>query len=40
MLLGYVVSQRGIQPNPEKVSALYRMGPIPYLKGVQKVLSC
>jgi hypothetical protein len=26
MLLGYIVSQRGIEPNPEKVTALERMG--------------
>jgi hypothetical protein len=38
MLLGYIVSQRGIEPNPEKVAALNRMGPIRDLKGVQKVL--
>jgi hypothetical protein len=38
MLLGYIVSQRGIEPNPEKVAALVRMGPIRNLKGVQKVL--
>jgi hypothetical protein len=40
MLLGYVVSQRGIEANPEKVAALERMGPIRDLKGVQKVLGC
>jgi hypothetical protein len=40
MLLGHIVSQRGIEPNPEKVSALNRMGPIRDLKGVQKVLGC
>jgi hypothetical protein len=40
MLLGYIVSQRGIEPNPEKVTALKRMGLIRYLKGVQKVLGC
>jgi hypothetical protein len=40
MLLGYIVSQRGIEPNPEKVAALKRMGPIRDLKGVQKVLGC
>jgi hypothetical protein len=28
MLLGYIVSQRGIEANPEKVAALERMGPI------------
>jgi hypothetical protein len=40
MLLGYIVSQRGIETNPEKVAALERMGPIRDLKGVQKVLGC
>jgi hypothetical protein len=40
MLLGYIVSRRGIEPNPEKVAALDRMGPIRDLKGVQKVLGC
>jgi hypothetical protein len=34
MLLGYIVSQRGIEPNPEKVAPLDRMGPIRDLKGV------
>ena len=28
MLLGFIVSQWGIEPNPEKVSAITRMGPI------------
>jgi hypothetical protein len=40
MLLGYIVSHRGIEPNPEKVTTLERMGPIRDLKGVQKVLGC
>jgi hypothetical protein len=40
MLLGYIVSQRGIEANPEKVAALERMGPVRDLKGVQKVLGC
>jgi ribonuclease HI/transposase InsO family protein len=40
MLLGYIVSQRGIEANPEKVAALERMSPIRDLKGVQKVLGC
>jgi hypothetical protein len=34
MLLGYIVSQRGIEANLEKVAALERMGPIRDLKGV------
>ena len=28
MLLGYIVAQHGIEANPEKVSAITRMGPI------------
>jgi hypothetical protein len=40
MLLGYIVSQGGIEPNPEKVTTLERMGSIRDLKGVQKVLGC
>jgi hypothetical protein len=40
LLLGYIVSQRGIEPNHEKVTALKRMGQIRDLKGVQKVLGC
>jgi hypothetical protein len=40
MLLGYIVSQRGIEANPKKVAALERMGLIRDLKGVQKVLGC
>jgi len=37
MLLGYIVSQCGIEANPKKVSAITRMGPIRDVKGVQKV---
>jgi hypothetical protein len=40
MLLGFIISQRGIEPNPKKVSAIDRMGRIRDLKGVQKVLGC
>jgi hypothetical protein len=40
MLLGYIISQRGIEAKPEKVAALERMGLIRDLKGVQKVLGC
>jgi hypothetical protein len=39
-LLGYIISQRGIEPNPEKVTALEGMGSIRDLEGVQKVLGC
>jgi hypothetical protein len=36
MLLGYIVSQRGIEANPEKVAALERMGLIRDLNGGSK----
>jgi len=37
MLLGYIVSQHSIEANPEKVSAITKMGLIRDVKGVQKV---
>ena len=40
MLLGFIVSQRGIEPNPEKDSSITRMGTIRDLKGVQRVMGC
>ena len=40
MLLGFIVSERGIKANPEKVSAIANMGPIRNLKGVQRVIGC
>ena len=33
MLLGFIVSERGIEANPEKISAITRMGPIQNIKG-------
>ena len=40
MLLGFIVLERGIEANPEKVSAVTNMGPIQDLKGVQRVMGC
>jgi len=40
MLLGYIVSQRGIEANPKNVSIVAKMGPIREIKGVQKVTGC
>jgi hypothetical protein len=37
MLLVFVVSECGIEANPEKSSAIMNMGPIKNLKGVQRV---
>ena len=40
MLLGFIVSEHGIEANPEKISAITRMGPIQNIKGVQRVTGC
>jgi hypothetical protein len=40
MLLGFIVSERGIEANPEKIAAITNMGPIKDLKGVRRVMGC
>jgi hypothetical protein len=40
MLLGFIVSERGIEANPEKIAAITNMGPIKDLKRVQRVMGC
>jgi hypothetical protein len=40
MLLGFIVSKRGIEANSEKITAITKMGPIRDLKGVQRVTGC
>jgi hypothetical protein len=40
MLLVFVVSEHGIEANPEKISAIMDMGPIKNLKGVQRATGC
>jgi hypothetical protein len=40
MLLGFIVSERGIKANPEKIATITNMGPIKDLKGVQRVMGC
>ena len=40
MLLGFIVSERGIEANPVKISAIMKIGLIPNLKGVQKIIGC
>jgi hypothetical protein len=40
MLLGFIMSKRGIEANPEKITAITKMGPIRDLKGVQRVTGC
>jgi hypothetical protein len=39
-LLRYMVSRRGIDPNPEKVSAIMKMKPPESLHDVQKLMGC
>ena len=39
-LLGYIVSKRGIEANPEKITAISNMGPIRNVKGVQRLTGC
>jgi hypothetical protein len=36
ILLGFIVSEHGIEANPEKISAITNMGPIQDLKRVQR----
>jgi hypothetical protein len=40
MLLGFIVSERDIEANPEKIAAITNMGPIRDLKGVQRFMGC
>jgi hypothetical protein len=40
LLLGFIVSERSIEANPEKITAITNMGPIKDLKGVQRVMGC
>ena len=40
MLLGFVVSKRSIKANPEKISAITRIGPIQNIKRVERVTGC
>ena len=40
MLLGFIVSERGIEANSEKISSITRMGLIQNIKGVQRITGC
>jgi hypothetical protein len=40
MLLGFIISERGIEANPEKISTITSMGPIQNLKGIQRIIGC
>jgi hypothetical protein len=39
-LLGFIVFERDIETNPEKITAITKMGPIRDLKSVQRVTGC
>ena len=39
-LLGFIISSRGIEANPEKVTAIPQMGPAAGIKDVQKLTGC
>ncbi|XP_004986988.2 uncharacterized protein LOC101782568 [Setaria italica] len=39
-LLGFIVSERGIEANPEKITTIRNLGPITNLKGTQKLIGC
>ena len=39
-LFGYIVSERGIEANPKKITAISNMGPICNVKGVQRLTGC
>ena len=40
ILLGYIVSARGIEPNPDKVSAITNMKRPTCVKDIQKLTGC
>jgi hypothetical protein len=39
-LLGFIISQRGIEANPEKISAITSMKALTCIKNVQKLTGC
>jgi hypothetical protein len=39
-LLGFIVSEHGIEANLEKILTIMRMGPIQNLKEVQRIMGC
>ena len=40
ILLGYIISAHGIEPNPDKVSAITNMKWPTYVKDIQKLIGC
>ena len=39
-MLGYIVSERGIEANPKKITAISNMGPIHNVMGMQRLTGC
>ena len=39
-LLGYIVSERGIEANPEKIKAIMTLQKPATIKGVQRITGC
>ena len=39
-LLGYMVSEHGIEANCDKIAAITNMGPIRGIKGIQRLTRC
>ena len=40
ILLGYIISARGIKPNPNKVFAITNMKRLTFVKDIQKLTGC
>src|SRR4051812_266022 len=39
-LLGYIITERGIEANPEKINAIMSLTKPPSMQGVQKITRC
>ena len=39
-LLGYIVSEHGIEANPKKITTISNMVPIRNIKGIQRLTDC
>ena len=39
-LLGYIISEHGIEANPDRIVTISNMGPIRNVKGVQRLTGC
>ena len=38
--LGYIVSERGIEANPKKITTISNMGPVHNVKDIQRLTGC